>query len=64
MRLRDRIRGRYYGGGMVVTSKHWWSPKARKSARLAAKLCVHMKPRVDAEMRQRLHRHLFYGDPL
>jgi hypothetical protein len=32
------LRGRYEGGGCVVTSKHWWSPRDRKDAQTAAKI--------------------------
>lgn len=35
------LRGRYEGGGAIVTAERWWSPRARKSARLAARVLEH-----------------------
>jgi hypothetical protein len=59
------LRARYEGGGYTVTAKHWWSPKERKSARLAARLMEHQAPeiktRMDAELRERMRRFYLYG---
>lgn len=35
---RLNLRGRYEGGGMIVTARRWWSPWDRKSAKLAARV--------------------------
>jgi len=56
------LRGRYEGGGYIVTAKHWWSPRARKSARLAALLMEHEAPRIDAAVRERIKNYLLYGE--
>ncbi len=55
-------RGEYEGGGMVVTAKHWWSPKERKSARLAAKVLEDKAPEFQAKMQERWRRAVLYGE--
>jgi hypothetical protein len=55
------LRGRYEGGGMVVTVKHWWSPRERRSARLAAKVLAHEEPRIRAEVQRRITHLMLYG---
>jgi hypothetical protein len=50
------LRGRYEGGGMVVTAKHWWSPKERKAARLAAKVIAYQVAKTQREVIARLVR--------
>jgi hypothetical protein len=48
------LRGRYEGGGYVVTAKHWWSPKERKAAQHAARVLAYKAKRArDMEIIER-----------
>jgi hypothetical protein len=59
--MRINLRGRYEGGGMVVTAKHWWHPRERKSARLGAMLLEHHRADVSDRIRRRTVNALVYG---
>jgi hypothetical protein len=56
-------RGRYEGGGMVVTAKHWWSPKERKAARLAARVLEYKSEHIRKATSGALANALLYGEP-
>jgi hypothetical protein len=60
-RLWRRVRGIYSAGGYEVTTKHWWSPRDRKAARLAAKIVEYEAPKIDAEVQRRITNLMIYG---
>lgn len=57
------LRGRYEGGGMVVTAKHWWSPKERKAARLAAQVLAYKAVEIRKATSTAISNAMIYGDP-
>ncbi len=59
--MRINWRGRYHGGG--ATAKHWWSPRARKDAQLAARILEYHWAEVGAEIKRRTVGSLIYGNP-
>lgn len=58
------LRGRYEAGGWTVTCKHWWSPKSRKSARMAALICEREGEKIRAKVVAHLNHALIYGECL
>jgi hypothetical protein len=56
------LRGRYGAGDYVVTAKHWWSPRERRSARLAAKVLAYESSKIRGEVRDRMMRGILYGE--
>lgn len=63
-RPRFNLRGVYptEAGMFTVKAKRWWSPKDRKTARLAAKVTSMYEHEVMAEASKRISRLMFYGE--
>jgi hypothetical protein len=54
-----------YGEHFEVRPKHWWNPKERKAARLAAKVCDYeWEHGGREEVARRFSRALFFGEGL
>jgi hypothetical protein len=52
-----------YGEHYIVRPKHWWHPRQRKAARIAAAVADHLEPEVRAQTVEHVRRRLIYGDP-
>lgn len=63
MALRERFRGTQRGGGMTVTPLHWWSPKDRRRAAIAAKILEHERGKLQEDIQAWVRAHMIYGGP-